>query len=73
MKAVEPNFHHGDFDWTLCVSGTLLPNLASKVSELRRVQDLPRLNVPLLRALWSLLDGSWGVLEGSWGVLVGSN
>ena len=27
-------------------------------------------NVPLLRALWSLLDGIWGVLEGSWGVLV---
>ena len=25
-------------------------------------------NVPLLRALWSLLDGIWGVLEG-WGVL----
>ena len=29
---------------------------------------LPRLpNVPLLRALWSLLDGIWGVLKGSWG------
>ena len=27
-------------------------------------------NVPLLRALWSLLDGIWGVLKGSWGVLV---
>ena len=27
-------------------------------------------NVPLLRALWSLLDGIWGLLEGSWGVLV---
>ena len=27
-------------------------------------------NVPLLRALWSLLDGMWGVLKGSWGVLV---
>ena len=27
-------------------------------------------NVPLLRALRSLLDGIWGVLEGSWGVLV---
>ena len=26
-------------------------------------------NVPLLRALWSLLDGIWGVLKGSWGVL----
>ena len=26
-------------------------------------------NVPLSRALWSLLDGSWGVLKGSWGVL----
>ena len=29
-------------------------------------------NVPLLRALWSLLDGIWGLLKGSWGVLVGS-
>ena len=29
-------------------------------------------NVPLLRALWSLLDGIWGVLHGSWGVLVQS-
>ena len=27
-------------------------------------------NVPLLRALWSLVDGTWGVLKGSWGVLV---
>ena len=27
-------------------------------------------NVPLLKALWSLLDGIWGVLKGSWGVLV---
>ena len=27
-------------------------------------------NVPLLRALWSLLDGIWGVLKGSGGVLV---
>ena len=27
-------------------------------------------NVPLLRALWSLLDGIWGLLKGSWGVLV---
>ena len=27
-------------------------------------------NVPLLRALWSLLDGIWGVLKCSWGVLV---
>ena len=26
-------------------------------------------NVPLLRALWSLLDGIWGPLKGSWGVL----
>ena len=25
------------------------------------------LNVPLLRALWSLLDGIWGSLKGSWG------
>ena len=33
--------------------------------------NLPRPpNVPLLRALWSLLDGIWGVLKGSWGVLV---
>ena len=30
----------------------------------------PRLpNVPLLRALWYLLDGIWGSLKGSWGVL----
>ena len=27
-------------------------------------------NVPLLRALWSLLVGIWGILKGSWGVLV---
>ena len=27
-------------------------------------------NVPLLRALWSLLDGIWGVLKGSRGLLV---
>ena len=27
-------------------------------------------NVPLLRALWSPLDGILGVLKGSWGVLV---
>ena len=26
-------------------------------------------NVPLLRALWSLLDGIWSLLKGSWGVL----
>ena len=26
-------------------------------------------NVPLLRALWSLLDGIWGISKGSWGVL----
>ena len=26
-------------------------------------------NVPLLRALWSLLDVVWGLLKGSWGVL----
>ena len=33
--------------------------------------DIPRPpNVPLLKALWSLLDGIWGVLKGSWGVLV---
>ena len=31
--------------------------------------ELP-INVPLLRALWSLLDGIWGVLKGSRGVLV---
>ena len=24
-------------------------------------------NVPLFRALWSLLDGIWGLLKGSWG------
>ena len=29
----------------------------------------PLFSVPLLRALWSLLDGVWGVLKGSWGVL----
>ena len=33
---------------------------------------LDQTNVPLLRALWSLLDGIWGVLKGSWGVLVGT-
>ena len=28
---------------------------------------LPRLpNVPLVRALWSILDGIWGILKGSW-------
>ena len=26
-------------------------------------------NVPLLRALWSPLDGTWGLLKGRWGVL----
>ena len=26
-------------------------------------------NVPLLKALWSLLDGIWGVLKGNWGML----
>ena len=26
-------------------------------------------NVPLLKALRSLLDGIWGILKGSWGVL----
>ena len=29
--------------------------------------------VPLLRALWSLLDGIKGALKGSWGVLGTSN
>ena len=28
-------------------------------------------NVPLLRALWSLLDGISGVLKGSWGCWMG--
>ena len=28
-------------------------------------------NLPLLRALWTPLDGIWGVLKGSWGVLGG--
>ena len=32
-----------------------------------RIESHP--NVPLLRALWSLLDGIWGLLKGSWGVL----
>ena len=35
-------------------------------------QDFPHPttpNVPLLRALWSLLDGIWGILECTWGVL----
>ena len=36
-----------------------------------KVRPFPRPpNVPLLRALWSLLDGIWSVLKGSWGVLV---
>ena len=36
------------------------------------VWRLPRPpNVPLLRALGSLLDSIWGFLKGSWGVLVG--
>ena len=26
-------------------------------------------NVPLLRTIWSLLDGIWGSLKGSWGLL----
>ena len=26
-------------------------------------------NVPLLRALWSVLDGIWGLLKGSLGIL----
>ena len=31
---------------------------------------IPGPNVPLLRALWSLLDGIWGILKGSSRVLV---
>ena len=27
-------------------------------------------DVPLFRAIWSLLDAIWGLFKGSWGVLV---
>ena len=38
------------------------------------VHNSPRSsNVPLLAALWSLLDGIWGLLKGSCGVLDISN
>ena len=36
-----------------------------------RSVSLPRPpNLPLLRAVWSLLVGIWGLLKGNWGVLV---
>ena len=38
-----------------------------KASELQYIPRPP--NVPLLRALWSLVDGICGVSKGSWGVL----
>ena len=40
----------------------------SSVVGARRSSKPPK--VPLVRDLWSLLDGGWGVLTGSWGVLV---
>ena len=43
-------------------------------AKLLKCISLPRPpNVPLLRALWSLLDGIWCVLKGSWGVLVSAD
>ena len=37
-------------------------------------RDLPTPpNVPLLRALWPLLDGIGGRLKSTWGVLVGAS
>ena len=32
------------------------------------VQGTHAPTVPLLRALWSLLEGTWGLLKGSWGL-----
>ena len=46
--------------------------MASRIPKYLNAGYVPRpSNVPLLRALWSLLDGIWGLLKGSWGVLVG--
>ena len=55
----------------------LLPKDRSPYNEDHSILELVRghriptpPNVPLLRALWSLLDGIWGLLRGGWGVLV---
>ena len=39
---------------------------------LRHIKNpyMPSPNVPLLRALWHLIDGIGGLLKGSWGALV---
>ena len=70
------------FTWILVVSGPVRLKVLKGVSiwgqgvaaskpdlfQFRKVVPTPA-NIPLLRALRSLLDGSWGVLRGSWGVL----
>ena len=55
--------------WSYCKR-----SLSLKLVQLcKKLPKLPRPpNLPLLRALWSLLVGIWGVLKGSWGVLVGN-
>ena len=52
------------------------PSLSTRTCEYRVFQktntspQIPQFaNVPLLRPLWSLLDGIWGILKGSWGAL----
>ena len=53
--------------WTLafCMGSYVGHQDAQKIDPILR--EAP--NIPLIRALWSLLDGIWGLLKGSWGVL----
>ena len=48
------------------------PWLSTPESDIIHIFPRPP-NVPLLRAIWSVLDGIWGVLKGSWGVLVNNH
>ena len=74
LRVVEPVVK--DYCVTICTAS--LPGAtplqlqgSPRYSSALSVELLPRPpNVPLLRALWSLLDGIWGLLKGSWGVLV---
>ena len=46
------------------------PKVPIIMAQYPTIRKYPRLsNVPLLRALWPLLDANSGVLRGSWGVL----